>query len=65
MDLKKIEQIKKIALIALISDDELMNALVLKGGNALHVIYKVDSRASLDLDFFNRRTAWTRGASEI
>lgn len=51
MDLTKIEEIKRIALIAMFSDDDLMNALVLKGGNALDLIYKVDSRSSLDLDF--------------
>lgn len=51
MDLRKIEQIKKLALIALFSDDDLMNTLVLKGGNALDLIYRVDNRASLDLDF--------------
>ena len=51
MDLPKIEQIKKLTLVALFSDDELMNTLVLKGGNALNLIYGVDSRGSLDLDF--------------
>ena len=33
------------------SDDELMDELVLKGGNALALIYHVGSRASLDMDF--------------
>lgn len=51
MDLKKLEQIKKLAIIAMFSDDDLMDRLVLKGGNALDIVYKVESRASLDLDF--------------
>ena len=33
------------------SDDDLMDTLVLKGGNALDIIYKVADRASVDLDF--------------
>ena len=33
------------------SDDELMNRLVLKGGNAIDLIYKLSARASLDIDF--------------
>jgi len=51
MDFKKIEKIKKLAIIAMVSDDELMEKLVLKGGNALNIIHKVTSRASWDLDF--------------
>ena len=51
LDLDKLEQIKRIAIIALFSDDDLMYSLVLKGGNALDMIYGVAQRASLDLDF--------------
>lgn len=47
----KFEKIKSITLIALFSDDDLMEMLVLKGGNALNLIYKIASRASVDLDF--------------
>lgn len=47
----KYERIKSIALTALFSDDDLMQMLVLKGGNALNLIYKIASRASIDLDF--------------
>jgi predicted nucleotidyltransferase component of viral defense system len=43
--------IKSIALKALFSDDELLDMLVLKGGNALTLIYKLINRASIDLDF--------------
>ena len=46
-----IEKIKQLALIAMVSDDELMAIFVLKGGNALNLIYNVTSRASIDLDF--------------
>lgn len=45
------EEIRRITIIALFSDDELVNQLVLKGGNALSLIHKVSLRTSLDLDF--------------
>jgi len=51
MDLQKIEEIKKIALKAMFSDDEFMDVLVLKGGNAMDIIHKISYRASIDLDF--------------
>jgi hypothetical protein len=51
MDLQKIEEIKRIAIIAMFSDDELMETLVLKGGNALDIVYKIAHRSSMDLDF--------------
>jgi predicted nucleotidyltransferase component of viral defense system len=51
MDLKKVEEIKRIALIAMFSDDDLMDTLVLKGGNALDIVYGISPRASIDLDF--------------
>jgi len=51
LDLEKLEHIKRIAIIALFSDDDLMDSLVLKGANALDMIYGIAQRASLDLDF--------------
>ena len=45
------EEIRRITIIALFSDDELIDQLVLKGGNALRLIHKISSRTSLDLDF--------------
>jgi len=48
---EKAERIKRLALIAMVSDDDLMNRLVLKGGNAMDLILGVGSRASKDLDF--------------
>ncbi|MDQ0083358.1 putative nucleotidyltransferase component of viral defense system [Variovorax boronicumulans] len=47
----QLEAIKKIALVAMFSDDELMDQLVLKGGNAMDLVHRVNSRASIDLDF--------------
>jgi hypothetical protein len=44
-------QVKRLAIKAMFSDDTLMRHLVLKGGNLLDVVYKVSARASLDLDF--------------
>ncbi len=51
MDLDQLRKIKKLAIIAMFSDDDLMDTLVLKGGNLLDVVYQVASRASVDLDF--------------
>lgn len=53
MDL--VNKIKRIALIALASDDELVETLVLKGGNAIDLAYRPQSdtvsRTSYDLDY--------------
>jgi predicted nucleotidyltransferase component of viral defense system len=46
-----LEEVQRRILIGLFSDDELMDTLVLKGGNALALVHKVGSRASLDMDF--------------
>ena len=46
----QLERIKKLSIIAMFSDDYLMDILVLKGGNAIDIIYGIASRASLDLD---------------
>lgn len=50
MDLDYLEQIKKFAIIAMFSDDDLMDMLVLKGGNVLDLIYGVSARSSIDID---------------
>jgi hypothetical protein len=47
----ELTEIKRRVIVAMFSDDELMNMLVLKGGNALDVIYRVISRSSFDFDF--------------
>lgn len=51
IDFEQIERIKKLAIIALFLDNDLMDILVLKGGNALDIVYKIAQRASIDLDF--------------
>src|SRR5690606_4015616 len=47
MDLK---EIRRLVIIALFSDDEMMEKLVLKGGNALDIVYGIGARTSLDID---------------
>jgi hypothetical protein len=43
--------VRHTVIVALCSDDVLMERLVLKGGNALALIYRVGGRASVDLDY--------------
>lgn len=45
------DQVRKLTITALFSDDELLERLVLKGGNALSLVYHITSRSSFDLDF--------------
>lgn len=55
MDIAVVNKIKRLAIIALASDDALSEALVLKGGNAIDLAYSDQpgavSRTSFDLDF--------------
>lgn len=55
MDIGLVNKIKRITLIALASDDELVETLVLKGGNAIDLAYRPkdgnSSRTSFDLDY--------------
>lgn len=53
-ELTALERIKKLAVTAMFSDDELLEELVLKGGNAMALIHKLTSRESVDLDFSMR-----------
>jgi len=48
---EELERIKRAAIVAMFSDDELMDLLVLKGGNAMDIIHQANARASVDLDF--------------
>lgn len=50
-DYGEIDRIRRTVVVALFSDDLLFDRLVLKGGNALRLIYGIEERASLDLDF--------------
>ncbi|MEX0777374.1 MAG: nucleotidyl transferase AbiEii/AbiGii toxin family protein [Phycisphaeraceae bacterium] len=47
---RRTERIKALVVIAMFSDDELMERFVLKGGNAIDLAYHAGSRASLDID---------------
>lgn len=45
------DRIKILAVQAMFSDDELLEQLVLKGGNAMALVHQISARASVDLDF--------------
>lgn len=51
LDLALLEKIKRLAIIAMVSDDVLFARLVLKGGNLLDIVYGISTRASVDVDF--------------
>jgi hypothetical protein len=51
LQLEFADEVKKRTIMAFFSDDELMERLVLKGGNLLDLVYKVSARASVDVDF--------------
>jgi predicted nucleotidyltransferase component of viral defense system len=44
-------RIRRTAVTAIFSDDVLTECLVLRGGNALDLVYGITSRTSIDLDF--------------
>jgi hypothetical protein len=48
---RELLEIRKTIIVAIASDDALMERLILKGGNALDIIYKLGERSSLDVDF--------------
>lgn len=50
-DTNLLERIKLLAIQAMFLDDELLEQLVLKGGNAMALVHRVSARASVDLDF--------------
>lgn len=43
--------VRRLIITALFADEKLTEQLVLKGGNALSLVYELSSRTSLDLDF--------------
>jgi len=49
--LRDFAEIRRHTIIALFSDDFLLNRLVLKGGNALEIAHDLVHRGSVDLDF--------------
>lgn len=69
MNIELVNRIKRITLIALASDDELVETLVLKGGNAIELAYfstasKI-SRTSYDLDYSIEKGDFTEPEEEI
>lgn len=44
-------EVRRIVIIAMFSDDILYDRLVLKGGNAISLVYGIGKRSSLDVDF--------------
>lgn len=55
LTLADLRKIRTLTIIALFSDDDLVDTLVLKGGNALEIGYGIISRGSTDLDFSMRQ----------
>lgn len=52
IDLELLDRIKRLAILAMISDDDLMELLIFKGGSAIDIFYGGQtSRASIDLDY--------------
>jgi hypothetical protein len=43
--------VRRLVIIAMFSDDVLFGKLVLKGGNAISLVYTYGARSSLDVDF--------------
>ena len=50
-DLEITDRIKRLVIVAMVTDDELLARLVLKGGNLLDIAYGISTRASVDIDF--------------
>lgn len=48
---EELEFIKKTAIVTMFADDELMDFLVLKGGNTTDLVHQVNAAASIDPDF--------------
>lgn len=44
-------EIRRLVIVAMFSDDILFEKLVLKGGNAISLVYRYGARGSLDVDF--------------
>ena len=49
MDIEQIKRIKELAVIAMFSDDDLLDILVLKGGSAIDMFLQSPGRASLSI----------------
>jgi predicted nucleotidyltransferase component of viral defense system len=42
--------VRRLIIVGMFSDDSLLEQLVLKGGNALHLVHQIGNRSSLDID---------------
>ncbi|MGD0654586.1 MAG: nucleotidyl transferase AbiEii/AbiGii toxin family protein [Thermoguttaceae bacterium] len=51
MDITHLQEMKKLVILALFSNDELAKQLVLKGGNVIDIVYGLSTRPSKDIDF--------------
>lgn len=49
--LEFLQRVRTLVVVAMFSDDVLMNRLVLKGGNLMDLVYDISARSSLDVDF--------------
>jgi hypothetical protein len=45
------EEIRRTVIVAMFSDDVIMDLVVLKGGNALNIVHRLGGRTSIDVDF--------------
>ena len=50
-DIQRADKLKRLTVVALVSDDDLLDRLVLKGGNAMGLTGEVSVRQSIDVDF--------------
>ena len=51
MGLELLDKIKRLVIVVLVSDGDLVETLVLKGGNAISIAYGVGNQGSADIDF--------------
>uniref|UniRef100_UPI000248BFB6 nucleotidyl transferase AbiEii/AbiGii toxin family protein n=1 Tax=Paenibacillus elgii TaxID=189691 RepID=UPI000248BFB6 len=65
LTLDELKQIRTLTIISLFSDDDLMDTLVLKGGNALEIGYGFNSRSSVDIDLSMVKDFATIGLESI
>ena len=48
--MEQLKEVRELTIVALFSDYDLMETLVLKGSNVLEIGYGLNSRASIDVD---------------
>jgi hypothetical protein len=50
-EVSRLDRIKKLSIIAMFSDVDLLDILVLKGGADMDIVHRLTSRSSIDVDF--------------